>query len=38
MTIGEGAYALMRHTAMSQNKRIFEIAEAIVSMAEILQA
>ena len=31
------AYALMRETAMSQNKRIFEIAESIVSMAEILK-
>jgi len=32
------AYALMRETAMSQNKRIFEVAEAVVSMAEILKA
>lgn len=32
------AYALMRATAMNQNKRIFEIAEAVVSSAEILQA
>ena len=31
------AYALLRETAMSQNKRIFEIAESIVSMAEILK-
>lgn len=30
------AYALMRQTAMQQNKRIFEIAEALVSMADIL--
>lgn len=30
------AYVLMRETAMSQNKRIVEIAEAIVSMAEML--
>lgn len=32
------AYALMRQTAMNQNKRIFEIAEAITSMADILKA
>jgi AmiR/NasT family two-component response regulator len=32
------AYALMRETAMSQNKRIFEVAEAIVGTAEILKA
>lgn len=31
------AYALMRDAAMSQNKRIIQIAEAIVSMAEILK-
>jgi hypothetical protein len=31
------AYALMRETAMSQNKRIYDIAEAIISMADILQ-
>ena len=31
------AYASMRETAMSQNKRIFEIAEAILSMAEMLK-
>lgn len=31
------AYALMRETAMKQNKRIVEIAEAIVSSAEILK-
>ena len=31
------AYALMRDAAMSQNKRIFQIAEAIVGMAEILR-
>ena len=30
------AYALLRETAMSQNQRIFEIAEAILSMAELL--
>ncbi|WP_051341238.1 nitrate regulatory protein [Azospirillum halopraeferens] len=30
------AYALMRKTAMNQNKRIVQVAEAIVSMAEIL--
>ncbi len=32
------AYTLMRKTAMNQNKRIFEVAEAVVSMAEILKA
>jgi AmiR/NasT family two-component response regulator len=32
------AYALMRATAMSQSKRIFEFAEAVVNMAEILKA
>jgi AmiR/NasT family two-component response regulator len=31
------AYALLRETAMNQNKRIFAIAETIVSMAEILK-
>lgn len=31
------AYALLRATAMNQNKRIFEVAEALVSMAEILK-
>jgi AmiR/NasT family two-component response regulator len=31
------AYALMRRTAMSQNKRLIEIAEAIVSMADLLK-
>jgi AmiR/NasT family two-component response regulator len=30
------AYALIRESAMSQNKRIVEIAEAIVSMTEML--
>jgi len=30
------AYSLMRETAMRQNKRIYEIAEAVLSMAEIL--
>jgi hypothetical protein len=34
----EDAYALLRETAMSQNKRLFEVAEAIVGMAEILKA
>jgi len=29
------AYTLLRQTAMSQNKRIFEVAEAIISMADI---
>ena len=32
------AYALIRETAMNQNKRVFEIAEAILSTAEILKA
>jgi len=31
------AYALMRQTAMNQNKRIVEVAEAIVSVGDILQ-
>jgi Nitrate and nitrite sensing/ANTAR domain len=31
------AYALLRETAMNQNKRIIEVAEAIVSMANLLQ-
>lgn len=31
------AYALMRHTAMNQNKRIVEVAETLVDMAEILK-
>lgn len=31
------AYTLMRETAMSQNKRIVEVAEAIVSMKEIFE-
>jgi hypothetical protein len=29
------AYALLRQTAMSQNKRIFEIAEAIISLQDV---
>ena len=32
------AYALIRETAMNQNKRVVEIAETIVSMAEMLKA
>lgn len=32
------AYSLMRQTAMNQNKRLVEVADAIVSMAEILKA
>ena len=32
------AYALIRETAMNQNKRVFEIAEGILSTAEILKA
>ena len=31
------AYTLLRQTAMSQNKRIFEVAEAILSMADIFK-
>jgi AmiR/NasT family two-component response regulator len=31
------AYDLMRQSAMNQNKRIYDIAEAIISMADILQ-
>ena len=31
------AYTLLRQTAMSQNRRIFEVAEAIISMADILR-
>ena len=31
------AYALMRQTAMNQNKRLAEVAESIVSAAELLQ-
>jgi hypothetical protein len=34
----EDAYTLMRETAMRQNKRIVDIAESIVSMADILKA
>ncbi len=32
------AYALIRETAMNQNKRVVEIAETIISMAEMLKA
>jgi Nitrate and nitrite sensing/ANTAR domain len=32
------AYTLMRETAMRQNKRIVDIAESIISMADILKA
>ena len=32
------AYTLLRQTAMSQNKRIFEVAEAIISMADIFKS
>jgi hypothetical protein len=32
------AYDLMRETAMNQNKRVFDIAEAIISMADILHS
>ena len=31
------AYTLLRQTAMSQNKRIFEVAEAIIGMADIFK-
>jgi hypothetical protein len=31
------AYTLLRQTAMSQNKRIFEVAEAVLSMADIFK-
>ena len=31
------AYTLMRQTAMKQNKRLYEVAEAILSMAELLR-
>lgn len=31
------AYTLLRQTAMSQNKRIFDLAEAIISMADIFK-
>lgn len=31
------SYALLRKTAMDQNKRIIEVAEAVVGMAEILK-
>ena len=32
------AYALLRQTAMSQNKRIFEVAEAIIGMEDVFRA
>jgi Nitrate and nitrite sensing/ANTAR domain len=31
------AYTLLRQTAMSQNKRIFEVAEAVIGMEEIFR-
>ena len=31
------AYSLMRQTAMKQNKRMYEVAEAILSMADLLR-
>lgn len=34
----DAAYTLIRQTAMKQNKRMVEVAEAIVSMADILKA
>src|ERR1700722_9193571 len=33
----QDAYTLLRQTAMSQNKRIFEVAEAVLSMADIFK-
>ena len=32
------AYVLLRQAAMSQNKRIYDVAEAIISMADILKS
>ncbi len=32
------AYSLLRQTAMSQNRRIFDVAEAIISMADSFQS
>lgn len=32
------AYILLRQAAMSQNKRIYDVAEAIISMADILKS
>jgi hypothetical protein len=32
------AYTLLRQTAMSQNKRIFEVADAIINMADIYKS
>ena len=34
----QDAYTLIRQTAMKQNKRVIEVAEAIVSMADILKS
>jgi len=31
------AYTLLRQTAMSQNKRMFDVAEAIISMVDIFK-
>jgi hypothetical protein len=31
------AYTLLRHTAMSQNKRLFDVAETVTSMADIFK-
>jgi AmiR/NasT family two-component response regulator len=31
------AYSLLRQTAMNQNKRLFEIAEAVISMEDLLR-
>ena len=33
----EDAHTLLRQTAMSQNKRIVDVAEAIISMAGIFK-
>ena len=33
----EDAYALMRRTAMNENKKIVEIAQAVITAAEMLR-
>jgi response regulator NasT len=33
----EQAYALMRHVAMNENKKIAEIARSIITAAELLR-
>jgi AmiR/NasT family two-component response regulator len=32
----EGAYKMLRQTAMSQNKRLKDVAEAVLAMADYL--